>query len=227
MYMYMYLYMHMYRYMYVYLYMQINTCSSTCTDVHVNVPVHIHVPVHVLMYMYMCRNMKIYMIKKKDRVHGRGLAGEKSEEAPVDSGVPQGTVLGPTLFSIFIDDLEEEIKRCKLEVKVVKFADDTKGGKIITTTEDRDKLQMALDCLCDWAEKWGMSFNLAKCKIMHIGPNNPCYEYFMRGTKLGTTDEERDIGVTITKNLKPSVHCSKAAGRASPRTDQTQLSLPG
>jgi hypothetical protein len=142
------------------------------------------------------------------------IQGEKSEEAPVDSGVPQGTVLGPTLFSIFIDDLEEEIKRRKLEVKVVKFADDTKGGKIITTTEDRDKLQMALDCLCDWAEKWGMSFNLAKCKIMHIGPNNPCYEYFMRGTKLGTTDEERDIGVTITKNLKPSAHCSKAAGRA-------------
>jgi hypothetical protein len=73
---------------------------------------------------------------------------------------------------------------------VVKFANDTKGGKIITSTDYRDRLQMALDCLCDWAEKWSMSFNLAKCKIMHIGPNNLCYEYFMRGTKLGTTDED-------------------------------------
>jgi hypothetical protein len=73
---------------------------------------------------------------------------------------------------------------------------------------------MALDCLCDWPEKLSMSFNLAKCKIMHISPNNPCYEYFMRGTKLGTTDEERDIGVMITKKLKPSALCSKAEGRA-------------
>jgi hypothetical protein len=73
---------------------------------------------------------------------------------------------------------------------------------------------MALDCLYDLAEQWSRSFNLAKCKIMHIGPNNPCYEYFMRGTKLGTTDEERDIKVTITKNLKPSAHCSKTASRA-------------
>jgi hypothetical protein len=60
-----------------------------------------------------------------------------------------------------------------------------------------------------------MSFNLAKCKIMHIGANNPGYDYYMRGTKLGTTEEERDIGVTITKNLKPSAQCSKAAGRAT------------
>jgi hypothetical protein len=98
---------------------------------------------------------------------------------------------------------------------VVKFADDIKGGKIIRSTEYGDKLQMALDCLCDWAEKWSMSFNLAKCKIMHIGPNNLYYEYFMRGTKLGTTDKERDIGVTITKNLKPSAHRSKTVGRAT------------
>ncbi len=59
-----------------------------------------------------------------------------------------------------------------------------------------------------------MSFNLGKCKIMHVGVNNPGYDYYMRGTKLGTTQEERDIGVTITRNLKPSAHCNKAAGRA-------------
>jgi hypothetical protein len=60
-----------------------------------------------------------------------------------------------------------------------------------------------------------MSFNLAKCKIMHIGVNNPGYDYFMRGTKLGTTEEKRDIDVTITKNLKPSAQCSKAAGKTT------------
>ena len=76
-------------------------------------------------------------------------------------------------------------------------------------------MQRALDLLCDWAERWGMSFNLAKCKIMHVRNNNPGYEYTMRGTKIGTTEEEKDIGVVITKNLKPSVQCSRAAGRAT------------
>jgi len=99
--------------------------------------------------------------------------GEKSGEGPVDSGVPQGTVLGPPLFTIYIDDLEVEIKRQQLDVKIVKFADDTKGGKVVVNTEDRDKLQQALDGLCDWVDKWGMSFNLEKCKVMHVGVHNP------------------------------------------------------
>jgi hypothetical protein len=116
---------------------------------------------------------------------------------------------------IYIDDLEVELKRQQLDVKVVKFADDTKGGKVIVNTEDREKLQRALDSLCDWADKWGMSFNLAKCKVMHVGTHNPGYEYFMRGVRLEETEEERDIGVAVTKNLKPSSQCSKAAGRAS------------
>jgi len=141
--------------------------------------------------------------------------GEKSEASPVDSGVPQGTVLGPTLFSIYIDDLEQEIKKLKLDVKVVKFADDTKGGKRVTNDDDRAKLQRALDCLCEWAENWSMSFNLAKCKIMHVGLHNPGFDYYMNGTMISSTEEERDIGITVTKNLKPSAQCSKAAGRAA------------
>ncbi len=60
-----------------------------------------------------------------------------------------------------------------------------------------------------------MSFNISRCKIMNVGKNNPCYEYTMRGVKLRVTEEERDLGVVITKNLKPSERCSKAAGRAT------------
>jgi ribonuclease P/MRP protein subunit RPP40 len=100
-------------------------------------------------------------------------------------------------------------------VKVIKFADDTKGGRKVASIEDRDKLQQALDCLCDWAEKWGMSFNVSKSKVMHVGLHNQEYEYHMRGTKLCTTEEEKDIGVAVTKYLKPSAQCSKAAGRAT------------
>lgn len=105
--------------------------------------------------------------------------------------------------------------RRELEVLLLMFADDTKGAKIIKGPEDREKLQEALDCLCEWAEKWGMSFNVAKCKIMHVGRNNPEYDYFMNGVKVCTTEEEKDVGVMVTKNLKPSLQCSKAAGRAT------------
>jgi hypothetical protein len=60
-----------------------------------------------------------------------------------------------------------------------------------------------------------MSFNTDKCKIMHVGLHNQNFEYTMRGTRICTTEEERDIGISVTKNLKPSAHCSKAAGRAT------------
>jgi ribonuclease P/MRP protein subunit RPP40 len=99
--------------------------------------------------------------------------GEQSEECSVDSGVPQGTVLGPTLFSVYINNLESEIERRRLDVLVKKFADDTKGAKVIRGPEDRDKMQEALDCLCDWEDSWGMAFNFSKCKVMHVGKRNP------------------------------------------------------
>jgi hypothetical protein len=110
--------------------------------------------------------------------------------------------------------LETEIERRRLDVLVKKFADDTKGAKIIRGVEDREKMQEALDCLCDWADSWGMAFNYSKCKVMHVGKKNPKYDYFMRGTKVSTTDEERDVGVLISSNLKPSAQCTKAAGTA-------------
>jgi hypothetical protein len=59
-----------------------------------------------------------------------------------------------------------------------------------------------------------MQFNVKKCKVMHFGQNNPQHDYFMAGEKLQKVDDERDIGITVTKNLKPSAQCSKAAATA-------------
>ena len=97
---------------------------------------------------------------------------------------------------------------------IKKFADDTKVGQVIESDEDRKKLQEALDALCTWATTWGMAFNVKKCKVMHLGNRNLKHQYSMGGQQLEVTEEERDIGVTVSDNLKPSAQCSKAARTA-------------
>ncbi len=128
----------------------------------------------------------------------------------------QGSVLVPPLFTVFIDDIDSVVDWIDL---LRKFADDTKLGNTATSPEDRERLQLSLDKLCEWAKTWGMEFNVKKCKGMHLGYNNEEHAYFMEGQQLEVTEEERDIGVKVMKSLKQSAQCKKAA-----RTAQTVLS---
>ena len=141
-----------------------------------------------------------------------GTGSTISENCEVKSGVPQGSVLGPPLFTIFIDDLDDYVEMIDM---IMKFADDTKGLQEINGVEDKNKLQEALDRLTEWAEDWGMKFNIEKCKIMHVGRNNPQYEYTMGGTKPKEVEEEKDIGVTVHNSLKPSKHCKRISDTAN------------
>jgi hypothetical protein len=120
-------------------------------------------------------------------------------------------VLGPLLFLIFINDLDLAVS---LDELLVKFADDTKLARIVKSDEDRRKLQLALGNLVKWTREWGMLFNIKKCKVMHLGRANLKCEYSMEGVKLEVTKEEKDLGVLITDNLKPSAQCAQAAKTA-------------
>ena len=139
------------------------------------------------------------------------LNGSFSEWCEVLSGVPQGSVLGPLAFIIFINDLDGETSLISI---MNKFADDTKLGHKANIEADKEVLQKALDDLCVWSDRWGMEFNVNKCKVLHLGKKNNEFEYYMNGSLLASVDQERDIGVIVEKSLKPSLQCAEAAKKA-------------
>ena len=115
------------------------------------------------------------------------------------SGVPQGSVLGPILFLIYINDLDDDITS-----KVLKFADDTQVFRKIKSDADRQHLQDDLNKLIEWSEKWQMLFNFGKCKCLHTGHGNEDAQYTMGDTVLNTTLKEKDLGLTINADMKVS-----------------------
>ena len=130
------------------------------------------------------------------------LQGELSGWLDVTSGVPQGSVLGPILFLIFVNDMDSGIVNW-----ILKFADDTKIYSSLRDPKDCDTLQEDLDLLYAWSNEWQMQFNVDKCKVMHIGKRNPLYTYKMNGSKLEKVTIEKDLSVHISNDAKPSVQC--------------------
>ena len=97
---------------------------------------------------------------------------------------------------------------------ILKFADDTKLFRKVNTDGDKH-LQNDLDRLVKWSEKWQMLFNFGKCKCLHTGHGNLNVNYKMGDTALGTTVKEKDLGVTISADMKVSEQCGIAASKGN------------
>ena len=151
---------------------------------------------------------KAWLSNRKQRVV---VNGKVSEWSNVSSGVPQGSVLGPLAFLIFIDDLDAAAQPVGM---LNKFADDTKVGHVVKSPSDQAELQSCLNRLCDWANRWGMKFNETKCNVIHFGHHNNNYDYTMNGFKLSKVNSERDVGVKMSATLKPTQHCSEIVNKS-------------
>ena len=140
--------------------------------------------------------------------------GEVSEHVHVKSGVPQGTVLGPLMFLIYINDIADNISS---ETHIRLFADDCVLYRPIQSSNDTDTLQMDLNSLTDWVTKRQMSFNTAKCSILRITTKkNPLiHNYSMQNDYLDSVKRHPHLGVELSHNLKWTEHISNITLKAN------------
>ena len=139
--------------------------------------------------------------------------GEESESVPVTSGVPQGSVLGPILFLVYINDLPDEVRS-----QVRLFADDTALYLTMESEDDSSALQNDLDILSAWESRWDMEFNPSKCQVVHVtgskGPVNKT-NYVLHGQVLESVTSARYLGVDIFSNLSWKTHVDRITGNAN------------
>ena len=133
-----------------------------------------------------------------------------SDYAPVTSGIPQGSILGPLLFIIFINDLPNDTScPCKI------FADDT---KLYNSDKNHTLLQKDLFTFLKWSETWLLKFNKSKCSVLHMGKQNMKQKYFMDSglsEELKSIDSEKDVGVTFSNDLKFKWHINNIKNKSN------------
>ena len=147
-----------------------------------------------------------------DRSQRVVVEGEQSDPAPVTSGVPQGSVLGPILFLVFINDLPKAINSsCRL------FADDTIVYREISSPTDSAALQHNLEALQCWEKRWGMSFNPSKCNTINITrKEDPLVtEYTLKDEPLENVKIASYLGIQISRDLSWHRHVAKVSAKGN------------
>ena len=134
-----------------------------------------------------------------------------SSSADVLSGIPQGSILGPILFTIFINDISDNIKSC---CRI--FADDT---KVFNISSESEVLQNDLETLQEWTATWDLHFNVSKCNVMHMGRGNENCSYILdvnNGvTEINKCTEEKDLGVIFDQKLSFDAHIQSIIKKAN------------
>jgi ribonuclease P/MRP protein subunit RPP40 len=131
----------------------------------------------------------------KNRTQKVRIENTISDSIPVTSGVPQGSVLGPTLFLIYVNDLVDEIKHSSISI----FADDV---KIFNPSNNQVFLQQDLNRLSFWANTWQLKISLPKCSVLHIGRSNLKHAYNIDGYQLPHDCKHiKDLGVHVSHVL--------------------------
>ena len=125
---------------------------------------------------------------------------------PVTSGVPQGSVLGPLLFLLFINDLPINIKN---EIRI--FADDV---KMVVDPKQGIITESDLHVLQEWENTWLLMFNVSKCKVLHVGRENPRNQYMFLGSVLENCSTEKDLGVIFNEKLNFFDHIYASISKA-------------
>ena len=151
-----------------------------------------------------------YLSGRKQRV---SISGSLSELLPVTSSVPQGSILGPLLFLLYINDLP----LCTRFSKVALFADDLKSSKKILSRQSCIELQSDIDSMYKWSQLWQMDFNVIKCYIISFtrSKNPILFDYTMNGVPLQRIDEIRDLAVIITSSLSWNNHIDNIISKAA------------
>jgi len=135
----------------------------------------------------------------------------------VTSGVPQGSILGPLLFLLFVDDVDSVIEP---NTFICKFADDLKlyynfnPADQTVGSNQLNPLQKSLNNIMTWSLSNNLPLNLNKCAVLHFGKKNLKIKYTLSQTELSAKAYERDLGIIIDERLNFDQQISTAVGKA-------------